>query len=234
MSNSLDIEISCDGKPVDSSKINVTPSIDNNVKIGSSGWYQYRYTIDKSAFSSDGLYKVLISSEDKTGNSPQNTNYKDKEIMFRVDSSAPEINSITGLEKSIINATEVDVRYTVYDTIGLASVVVYVNGKEVGNITDFSSDANNFSGNFKLTEKNAVQTVELVVTDKAGNVIDTSSPDFKSAYAFNSKVTVSTSMFVRWFANKPLFYGSIAIVILLIMGLMFIIIASKKKKNEEQ
>lgn len=234
VSNSLDIEISCDGKPVDSSKINVTPSIDNNVKIGSSGWYQYRYTIDKSAFSSDGLYKVLISSEDKTGNSPQNTNYKDKEIMFRVDSSAPEINSITGLEKSIINATEVDVRYTVYDTIGLASVVVYVNGKEVGNITDFSSDANNFSGNFKLTEKNAVQTVELVVTDKAGNVIDTSSPDFKSAYAFNSKVTVSTSMFVRWFANKPLFYGSIAIVILLIMGLMFIIIASKKKKNEEQ
>lgn len=172
----------------------------------------------------------ILDTRDATGNSPENNNYDDKTILFRVDSTAPEITSVTGLENSIVNATEQTVKYTVYDTIGLASVQVYVNGKETDNITDFSADANNYDGAFVLKESSNAQNVRFVVTDKAGNVTDTNSDDFTSSYIFNNAVTVSTNLFVRWFANKALFYGSIAGTVVVIGGGAGVVVFFKKRK----
>ena len=231
VADSLNIEISRDGKPIENVKYTTSPEINETVSVGSSGWFQYKYDIAASNFEKDGVYKISVSSKDATGNNPETTNYKDKEILFRVDSTAPEINSITGLEENIINAQDVTVKYNIFDAIALSSVKVYVDDKEVDSIDKFDKDNNNFEGSFTLKEKNASQKVRLVVEDKAGNITDTSADGFESAFAFNDTVTVSTNAFVRFYANKPLFFGSIAVVA--VAGAIIIILLYKRREKEE-
>lgn len=229
--DSLLIEITKDGKPVSNVEYMATPTINDTVSIGESGWYQYEYTIAKENFASDGVYKMTISSKDQTGNAPENTNYEDQSILFRVDSTPAEITSITGLEESIINAQEVTVKYNIYDTIGLASAVVYIDDKAVDTIDDFSGDQNNYSGSFIVSESSKAQIVKLVVTDIAGNIIDTSSEGFEPKYAFNSEITISTNIFVRWYANRIIFWSSIGGVVVLGAGIgLFVALRKKKKK----
>lgn len=218
LSGSLNLEILQNGRPLDVIDFSVTPEIDENAVQGDSGWYQYRYTISRENFKTDGIYKIYISSKDATGNNPENTNYEGKDILFRVDSTAPEINSVTGLESNIINAARTHVNYTVYDTIGLASVKVFVDGKEQTCITDFNGDNQNYTGAFWLNESTSVQKVRIVVEDLAGNITDTESRDYESTFDFSRNVIISTNFFVRWYAQKAMFWGSIGCVAFAVCG----------------
>ena len=232
VSDSFVIEITRDGKTLDNVIYEVTPEINDRVAVGESGWYQYKYIISKDNFASDGVYKISVSTKDATGNTPENNRYEDLGITFRVDSTLAEISSIVGLEEAIINATEQVVKYTVYDTMGIKSIKVYVDGQLVDEITDFSANLNNYSGRFTLAEQSATQSVRIVVEDMSGNITDTDAETFSSAYEFNKSVTVSTNIFVRWYANKPLFWGSIGGVTVVAAGLCFFLAAKRKKKEE--
>lgn len=229
--DSLSIVVTKDGKPVENAQCDVTPVINDKVSTGNSGWYQYDYTIHKEDLSTDGVYKIVVSSEDEAGNTPENTNYEGQAILFRVDSTAPELTSVTGLEKPIVNAQNLTVDYDAYDTIGLKSITIYVDDKEVDKIVDFAGDANDYSGSFDIGESKNAQKVHLVVEDKAGNITDTDTDDFSSAYDFERTVTVSTNMFVRWYANKPLFWGSVGGVGVLGIGAGLLVFLKKKKKT---
>ena len=231
--DSLEIVITKDGKPIGGADCEVTPVINDQVSTGSSGWYQYDYTISKDNFAEDGVYKMVVSSKDEAGNTPENANYEDQSILFHVDSTAPELTSVTGLEKAVINAQAVSVGYDVYDTIGLKSVTIYVDGAEIDQITDFTADANNYDGTFDMNESKKAQSVRLVVEDRAGNITDTDAKGFTSAYPFERAVTISTNLFVRWYANQPMFWGSIGGVAVVGVGIGFLIFFLKKRKKSE-
>lgn len=230
LADSVDIEITKDGLPLND--VDYTSSaVSDQVTVGNSGWYQYQYTINKNNFQTDGVYKISVSSKDATGNAPENDNYKDKSILFRVDSTAPEITGVTGLENAIINAQEVAVNYHVFDTIGLKKIQVLIDG-EIKDTVDTFDDSNNYNGTFALSESDSAQNVQFIVEDLAGNITDTNSEDFSCAYDFHSTVTVSTNALIRFYANKPLFYGVIVSIIAIVSGVGYYIVLKRKKTEE--
>lgn len=173
-------------------------------------------------------------------------------MNFTVDATAPEIRNIVNLDESIADVDKIidgklNVKYTVVDIGGLKSIEILLNGTAIQTLTteDFADDAFSYSGSFDISEQDSTtaQKVQFIVTDLAGNVTDTDSEDFlkahskdneDSTYLFFNEVTVSRNFLVRWYADKPLFWGSIIGVIVLTGAIWFFIVAKKKKKEEKK
>lgn len=250
----LDVVVTRDGSPVEygDGELTISPVVNELAKIGSSGWYQYEYTISKNVFADDngnpidGIYKVYVGSEDTVGNKSENISYDESSVLFRLDHTAPTIKSVSGLDKKIVNANEQKVSYEVFDAIGIDSIDVYYydgNGTRVDHIrstdngstdvTDILSDLTNYTGSFTIGSSTTSEPVRIVIKDLAGNVTDTDSKDFDvDSIDFNRAITVSTNFFVRWFANKIVFGCSIAAIIAVGGGLAFFIAIRKRRKDE--
>ena len=250
----LDVVVTRDGSPVEygDGELTISPVVNELAKIGSSGWYQYEYTISKNVFTDDngnpidGIYKVYVGSEDTVGNKSENISYDESSVLFRLDHTAPTIKSVSGLDKKIVNADEQKVSYEVFDAIGIDSIDVYYydgNGTRVDHIrstdkgstdvTDILSDLTSYTGSFTIGSSTTSEPVRIVIKDLAGNVTDTDSKDFDvDSIGFNRAITVSTNFFVRWFANKIVFGCSIAAIIAVGGGLAFFIAIRKRRKDE--
>lgn len=250
----LDVVVTRDGSPVEygDGELTISPVVNELAKIGSSGWYQYEYTISKNVFTDDngnpidGIYKVYVGSEDTVGNKSENISYDESSVLFRLDHTAPTIKSVSGLDKKIVNADEQKVSYEVFDAIGIDSIDVYYydgNGTRVDHIrstdkgstdvTEILSDLTNYTGSFTIGSSTTSEPVRIVIKDLAGNVTDTDSKDFDiDSIDFNRAITVSTNFFVRWFANKIVFGCSVAAIIAVGGGLAFFIAIRKRRKDE--
>lgn len=252
----LDVVVTRDGSPVEygDGELTISPVVNELAKIGSSGWYQYEYTISKNVFTDDngnpidGIYKVYVGSEDTVGNKSENISYDESSVLFRLDHTAPTIKSVSGLDKKIVNADEQKVSYEVFDAIGIDSIDVYYydgNGTRVDHIrstdkgstdvTDILSDLTNYTGSFTIGSSTTSEPVRIVIKDLAGNVTDTDSKDFDvDSIDFNRAITVSTNFFVRWYANKLVFWCSIAAIAVIGGGLAFFIATKRRKKDEAE
>ena len=219
------VQITINGKPVSAAVVNAEEKHENG------GWYEYTYTVAASSFAEDGYYKLEVSSTDSENGKVSGTaKYADMGLAFFKDGTKPQLESILGMEKPTYNENEHGIDFNVYDAIGLASVKVYVDGKEVLTQTEFE-DANTFNGSLLLNEMSSKQHVRFVVEDLAGNVTDTDDEieAFAPAYEFVPDITVSTNFFVRWYAQPGLFWGSIGGGVALIALIVFLI--SRKKKT---
>ncbi len=264
LEDSIQILITRDGKAIDVDYTSNPKNINNKVSVGESGWYEYVYTIKASNFEEDGVYKITLTSKYATVDSAENYSTSVPEnsfdekgnkivdtMVFTVDTVAPEIRNIVNLDKAIADKNKIidgklNVKYTVVDVGGLKSIEIIVNGKTIQTITEKELGENryNYSGSFDLEEQSGTNahSIQIKVTDLAGNVTDTNSEDFlkahsannkNSTYVFFNKVTVSRNFFVRWYANTGLFWGSIVGTLALIGGSWFFIIAKRRKDEEE-
>lgn len=266
LSENAVVSLTRDGAPVEigDSNLVITPVYTESA-AGASGWYEYKYEISKNVFSTvdaqgnmkylDGIYKLYVASKDIANNDSENIS-AGADMSFSLDSTAPMIASITGLEKKTVNDVTKDVTFEIFDAIGLDTVeVTYVgvNGKttETYNISDLlksydpatqaeKPDITKYDGSFTMGE-GMNNIVRIVAKDLAGNVMDTGDPNVEnsainfdaSVLAFNSLITVSTNPFVRWYSHTVFFYVSIA-VIAVVLGAGGYLAAVKLRKKEEK
>lgn len=226
--------ITLDGEPLDDVKWK-TETVNENGE----NWYKYLHTIEAGNYTKDGRYRTTLTTEDGAENKTENTNSGGPEIIFWLDTTTPEISSITGMENSIINASKQDVRITVYDTIGLSDIKVYVseNGGEEKLIVEKSEFAEGEESSCVIDmtlQEGLRQHVRIVVTDKAGNTTDSDKDQLNSAIQFVDDITVSKNFFVRWYADPWVFFGSIGGGLTLIAGAIGLILILKKKKKERK
>ena len=244
VADSVKIEIYRDGQLVTT----LTPAIGAGV-IGASGLYEYTYDLPAEHFAQNGRYRVALSSVDEAKNESDNTKLDDALLEFTVDSVAPEITMIKGLEKGIVNAKSLDFTASVMDTYGIASVQILVDGKVVkeyvtqeaydkltadGRTLDHEyavlTSTLDFNAECTLLESSSRQHVVIVVTDMAGNVTQTDSKDFAPAYDFHDSVLVSTNFWARYTHNVWALIVT-GVVILAVAGGAWYVTAKKKKEQ---
>ncbi len=230
-----------------------TVNTDNQQDAGS--WSKNTYKIRPENFKNDGVYTLRLSSKDAASITSQTVDYDVCSATFKVDSTpadiisvnySTEVNKIAGHDGGSAKAENLTVNFTVEDLIRIEKIEVYVNDKleKTYNYGEHFDDAYSFDssliddGAIKLSNSSQEQSFRIVVTDKAGNVIDTAEGDsngnaFNPGYVFFDHVTVTTNQLVIW-AKSPVFWGIIGGVAALTVGIVILVVIKKRKKDDEQ
>ena len=188
------------------------------------GWNKYTYSINSSLFANEGEYSIVITTKDKSG-SVAYSDIKAREIIFMVDKTEPELN-ISGLQNSGRYNTEMQTATVVFNDPGskLYRVTVVLNEKdtvldlEENDLIDYlEANSNQVTFNMPLGYS---QKAKIICTDMAGN----------THTKVIENITVSNDWYVLFYANKTLFYCSIAGVAVLALGITSFFLFKKKSK----
>ena len=203
---------------------------------GNGQWYHYTYTVFAKNFEADGVYSLTVESDDKAGNEAKNDqDTKNTAINFGVDSTLPIIN-IENLESKTTYALDnMTVAMSVKDNLKLTKVIVELDGKEYKvwtgeELEEIIKNGGNFTFDIAGDSTDAHNLVVYAI-DAAGNGEKISDTELPANAEEVEDFYVTTNLWVRYYTNKPLFFGSIVGVIAL-AGLIVFLIVYKKKKNE--
>ena len=207
-------------------------------------WSVRKYTIDKDLFDAEGEYNIVVESVDKTETSAY-SDVKGLNLSWVVDQTAP-IVAVSGLENDGRYKTKEQVVTAIPTDDGgkLKSFKVVVSDKNKKNssksgttLVDLTGDKlekyldeNDGKVTFKVPE-GYQENVRIICTDYAAHKNESETNTYDKVF---SKVTVSPSNVVIFYANKPLFYGSIAGVIVVLGGGIIFFIWRRRRENGKQ
>lgn len=218
------------------------------VKAGGDGeWCKYTYTISKSLFESEGEYNIIIESVDKT-QARAYSDVKNLNVSFVVDKTAPVV-TISGIKNNgRYRVTEQKVTAIPTDDGGkLFSFKVLVldadgsplkdaQGRDVSVRFDLSGDElENYlkqnGGIITFTIPEGLENqVQIICNDCA---VDKNG-DTNEYNVMFKKVTVSPSRWIIFYANKSLFYFTVAGILIIVTGMVLLILFIKRKRKDKK
>ncbi|MEG0771101.1 MAG: hypothetical protein RR436_04290, partial [Clostridia bacterium] len=194
--------------------------IDNGSANGK--WSEYTYTIKAELFKEDGKYIITLKDRDEANNQNNSDDVElklgGKMFYFAIYNTKPTA-AVSGIENNkMYNDDSVKATISVNDNIKLKSVKLTLNGKEA---TGKVVEENDTSYKLELDVASAFerQNLEISYIDEAGNENTTKIENF----------LVNSNIFVQYYQNKTLFFGSIAGLLIIILGLAAFFIFRRKK-----
>ena len=149
-----------DGKviTVDASQVKV------NEKKEDDGSYTYTYTFNKGAFAENGVWSISVATVDVDGHASSSN--ASVQFQFVLDNIVPELKIEGIANNNQYNSAKHQFRVLVKDNIGLAKVLVKINGK----VYEFTKEEL-LKGEkvLDLAHSSKPYTIEVEVTDLAGN-----------------------------------------------------------------
>lgn len=195
-----------------------------NVVVGTGGWYETIYTLDNNTFDHDGVYSLNVITYDKAGNSNVNTKTEAGAISFTLDRTSPVISANVRTNQSVRD-TQFWVNFEITETnLDAETIMVKLTNNDGETVETKVEDLGSNEYKF-LVESGYNYSIEIVAKDLAGN----ESEIYKVEH-----FTVSTNILILWYANTPLFWGSIGGTVLLAGLMILLIFLKKRKKNEEK
>ena len=180
--DSCRLEITRDGHPVKTEGFSVRDMgiVRATSADGHKGWHRYDYVISKKNFRKEGIYQLVISSRDGSGNEQDSLRAGQRCVSFCVDRTAPVIESVAGLENRNLEE-ESKVRVEVSDAMGLRNIRIYADGQLIREEKNFEK-GNSCKTEFVL--KGGEHHIRITATDQAGNRIDTDEKAADGSYTF--------------------------------------------------
>ena len=210
-------------------------------------WSKRTYVLNKALFEAEGEYSIVVSSIDKA-NTTSFSDVKDLVVAFVVDRTPPTL-TISGLENGGRYQTEEQTVTLIPSDEGgrLDSLSVIVLDSDGNPLKDESGA--DISVRFEMSgeellahlEENGGKItftipeglnnqVKIICNDCAEGAEDGTN-EYNETF---TRVTVSQSGLVIFYANTPLFIGAIAGVLLLLFLIIFLILRKKNKKDEKE
>ncbi len=198
-----------------------------NAVVASGGWYETVYTLDDDNFDHDGVYSINIITHDRANNSNVNTKTEKGIITFTRDHTLPVIASNVKNGQTI-NAANFDVKFEITEANLDPETVkfVLVEPKRIGKATkETVVDAVSLGNNeYKVNIGQGLNyAIKITASDLATN---------ESKEYVVEDLTISTNIFVRWYANTALFIGSIVAVAAATLFIIIFIAVKKRKKDQ--
>lgn len=215
---------------------NLKENTDFTVKNSGSDaqWKEAHYVIAKNNFEEEGNYTVILNTQDKAQNSMNNTSVKKANknlpIEFAVDKTAPTV-VVSGVEDDAqYRAAERTMIVDAKDNLALTKVSISIDGeKTVYDGEELLKD--NGVIETAVASANRWQSIEITAEDAAGNMPGQSEKALEGEPVV-LRVLVTPNIVIQYYMNKPLFYGSIAAIVIMAGLIIFLVAKKKKGKNK--
>lgn len=211
---------------------------DQDYTVKSSGsdaqWKENHYVIDAENFAEEGNYNVIFNTRDRANNTMNNTSVKKSNknlpIEFTVDKTAPTV-VVSGIEDGgQYRLAEKNMTVDAKDNLALARVTISVDGKETVYDAEKLREINGIIET-AVSSANSWQNIEITSEDAAGNQLGQTKENDK-AQPVVMKILVTPNIVIQYYMNKPLFYGSIAAIAIMIGLIVFLIWRKKKEETK--